>query len=43
MNTTLEHNAPTDIYHPTLIYCPMCEEMHANNTLCQMDLGDFHA
>ncbi len=24
-----------DIY---FIYCPMCEEMHENNTLCQMPM-----
>lgn len=24
------------------VYCPMCQIYHANHTMCQANLGNFH-
>lgn len=38
----IHHNKIYDIkLYRGKIYCPMCEDMHENNTLCQMNQGGF--
>lgn len=31
-----------NVYPVSMVYCPMCETLHTNNTLCQMPMEGSH-
>lgn len=37
------HDAQAPFFIDNKVYCPMCECLHENNTLCQLSMdGGFH-